>query len=440
MKLSKIIKMPIVSLYLGMIFSGMAVFATENKDNQNNLENITQSQEIVSKIDGNKETEELIKKEVDAGKSETYAKEYAKMKVEFKMEEDEARKCATLFESIIKKGRSEVYAEEYVMLVAKFIIKTKENVSYKLFLGNFVPSYNSKERFMLGLWFENMELKWLNMWVSIVENEIQTGKSLTYAREYARLTLGCRLDESFARKYADTFDKEVKSGKSEVYATEYARLVNDYGDEVARKHAEIVDKEFESGKSYVYASRYATMIVDCKAEESVARNYAKVYEEENTIKKYVNYDDRDLGIYVYQNEFDSFLELCRGIAHYRPKYRDLELKEGAVYESEYKKLTEWYNVEENRAEKLATIVEQEHKKGHSYIYAEEYARLKAECNVSETDARRYSETLEKEIKIKEEFKYFGGKYVELMNDFIDKTHLNDFIKKIQSIFLKKHEK
>ena len=71
------------------------------------------------------------------------------------------------------------------------------------------------------------------------------------------------------------------------------------------------------------------------------------------------------------------------------------------------RLTKWYHVEENRARKIAKIVEQENGRIYNYILAEEYARLTAECNVSETDARKYSGILEKEIKWKELFTYMG---------------------------------
>ena len=224
MKLNKIIKMPVVSLCLGMIFSGISAFATENKDNQNNLENATQSQEILSKVDGNKEIEELIKKEVDTGKSETYAKEYARMIVKFNAKEEEARKCARVFENLIKKHRSEVYAEEYAILVAKFTndreysSMIKEFIEYEMDYKNFKSIGNS----IWYVWLNHECGLWLDIWAKTVEREVNSGKSHAYAREYARLTFGCKLSESFARKYADVFDKEVKSGKSQVYATEYA--------------------------------------------------------------------------------------------------------------------------------------------------------------------------------------------------------------------------
>lgn len=173
---------------------------------------------------------DLYLKELTAGKSHAYAGFYSEMMTSGKINDRQARTRSEIFEKEFETGKnSYIYLRHFVDLIDNYgINKTAASIRARLF---------------------EMEFKLLGM-------------SVNYCFEYAKLIVEDRLDEGRARKRALFVEQSMNSGKSYIYASEYARLLLELNDtcELARIKAEIYEKDIKAGRTPIQARHHACLV------------------------------------------------------------------------------------------------------------------------------------------------------------------------------------
>ena len=193
----------------------------------------------------------IIIEEIKSGRSQLYARVYARRIVLNGEKESIARKKTYVIEEERKRGEGEYFAEVYADAIVDFGVNREE----------------AREMTHVAI------------------KEIKLGRPRLYALLYSQFIVVDKGSEEFARKVADIIYNEMENGKCYSYALKYAELIiNETPEDKARIQTEAFVKAARSRKRYYYASRYSELIADGKPEEEAMRE-AEKYDKEMEEKK-----------------------------------------------------------------------------------------------------------------------------------------------------------
>ena len=221
----------------------------------------------------------IFDRDIKLGKSYAYAREHAKAKIIYNLDENTAKRQAKICEMEVKRGESYVYASEY----ARLIVICKENIiNARKMAAIFDQEMKFFRRECFSRKYAELITKSYKGYEGNVratsevleyEEQINQGKSEIYASEYARVSFyynvlhyngGNGLDMEKLHEMASLFEQKILEGKSELYAREYARLkvICKETDEKAQKKSEIFTECIEKGMKPEAASEYVISIME----------------------------------------------------------------------------------------------------------------------------------------------------------------------------------
>ena len=242
---------------------------------------------------------ELEKKSLEScGKfQDLYVQFYLMARTEWDQPKEIAEKAAHVIVEELISGRSQLYAKTYAKLVV--INKDKEDIARKKVnvileeiedeIEDEEDDKNFIENYVQAVVEWNIPRRVARKMVYKAIEEIESGKPRLYALLYSRFFLFDYNSDKLAREKAEVAYNEMMNSKNCFYAIRYAELKTDgIPEDEARIKTEAFMKIYQSGKRYYYAKRYSELIVDGKPEEEAATE-ARMYDE--YMEKRGCYDD-----------------------------------------------------------------------------------------------------------------------------------------------------
>ncbi len=325
---SKIIKMSICILCLGAIVSGSMVAMENNQDFPENVgQNIASHQE---KVESNVEDDGIDMTECN------------KLKSDYRLSEEQAKKAIGIFKSKIKEGKSEHYASKYTVLKV----------------------------------FDELSEKRIERLSEIYEQKMKEICNANYANKYAVLKVFCGLSDRQAEIGARAYMELVEENLSEIEIDEGVNLkilmeegeIKRLSNEELYKYLRLFIQELKSGKSRLYAHEYVVLKIK-NYDDSRARPMAEMYYLERIVPKTSDVYAREYTNLVLNYNVDR--QMARKFTEIFVKY----IANGKEYARTCAKAMIYYNATEEQARKIAEIYLETVKSGKNRFYAMEYARL-----------------------------------------------------------------
>ena len=201
------------------------------------------------------EVAHVIVEELISGKSQLYARIYARQIVVNKEKEAIARKKVSL---ILEEFEDEEDDKNFTEIYAQAVV-----------------DWNIPRRVAMKVACKTIE-------------EIELGNPRLYALLYSRFFLFDHNSDGLARRKAEVAYNEIMDGKNDFYAIRYAELKTDgIPEDEARIKTEAFMKIYQSGKRYYYAKKYSELIVDGESKEAAAKE-AEMYDRFMERRGYYN--------------------------------------------------------------------------------------------------------------------------------------------------------
>ena len=206
---------------------------------------------------------------IRAGKSSTYAHEYAKRRDDWgrTIGDDDFEHSAHGYATQIEAGKSHLYAREYAELYSKQIRAGKSSTYAQAFVEQVLCEDKSQK------------------YPHVYAEQIEAGKSSTYAHQY----IGLYAEQILAGNssgYAESYAELILAGKSSTYAGAYiyggksSRYAEAYAEQIlagnSSTYAEAYAARTAAGKSGIYAHAYAEQIGAGNGLKSAEVFYAQI--------------------------------------------------------------------------------------------------------------------------------------------------------------------